>query len=224
MRVDAHAVARGVVGVLVLASMSMGRVSPASAAEAAPWGSVGVLAGSSRPDSELSRYRWDTGGHRGLGVQGMVGFGIVGGGLRYWRTYTTQSTGLLGVEIEPDVRLESYEAIAQLRLFTLAGIQMAATGSFGQLRLSYEPATLTVDVGAGSLTEIEFRPIDSWTTSAGLALRRAIVPGVGIGVQVDRSFFELDVLHRAGDVIVGTEEGFGHWNARVELAWLIGLF
>ena len=197
---------------------------PALAVGPGVWGSVGVLAGATQPDSDLSDYRWDVTGQRGFGAQGLVGFGPVGAGIRYWKTQTHQSTGLLGVEIEPEVRMVSVEAMAQLRLFSVAGFQFAATGSYGQLQLSYKPATLTVDPGTGTLTEIEFRPIDTWTASAGLALRRAILPGIGLGLQVDRSFFELDVLHRAGSEIVGTEEGFGHWNARLELAWLIGLF
>lgn len=211
---------------LVLGCVPAGLAATSAIAGSGPglWGSIGLNLGATQPDGTLSKYRWDTDRQRLVGVRAMLGLGRFAVGARYSMSSTDQGLGVLGADSRPDVDLKSYEAVVQVDLISWLGCRLSASGTYGDTRISYDPDVVALDLfGSGDPTVIELRPIESQTAGYGLGLRRNVLPGVGVGVQVDRSFFEMATAHRSGEVILIEEERFWQWNARAELAWTIGV-
>ena len=120
----------------------------------------------------------------------------------------------------PTVNATSLEAVGEAQVAALGATALLVTASAGRLRLAYAPDRATTTV-AGSPVDIDFAPIDAWIGGGGLALRRPLAAGFGLGVEVDRRAFALDTAHRAGSAVVERRESFGDWSARLTLSRLL---
>jgi hypothetical protein len=184
------------------------------------WLSLGILTGSALPDAHLADYRWDTTPRLAWGAQGLAGSGAFAGGLRWLSTETTQEIGLAGVA-PSEVRMSTLEAIGQARFASLWGTQLYGTASAGWLHLGYTPDQITFDPGGGSgPIAVTFDPVDELIVGGGLSLKRPLVPGWSLGLDVGHRVFSMETAHRNGSAIETGRESFGEWSAHLELAWL----
>jgi hypothetical protein len=182
------------------------------------WLAAGPAAGSLSLDAHLADYRWDTSPAAVWGVQGLVGRGRLAGGLRLWRSRTTQGTGLVNAPEAPTVTLTGVELAAQVRVVTVAKVEVWGAAQGGRLHLRYAPDRVTVDPGGEPLT-IDLAPIDEWTLGLGVELRRRVGRRVDVALQAERSSFALETSHRRGQEIVTERERFYNWSARLLVAW-----
>jgi hypothetical protein len=190
-----------------------------SHADGGPWLSASLLGGATRPDSDLSNYRWDVGGKFTWGGEAVLGSGRWGTGVRVWNWSTTQSTGLLGAQVSPTVSLRSVQLVGQFRPFSIMGLDAFAFGSFGRVRLAYSPDRVALDVeGASEPIMVDFDPVGEWILGLGAAVERNFAHGLALGLELERSTFSLDTVHRSGEAIQRDRETFKNWNLRFRLS------
>jgi hypothetical protein len=200
--------------------MASATARPASAGDR--WLSLAVMAGATRPDTDLANYRWDVGGRAAWGAQALLGKGRWGTGLRWSRWNTSQSTGLLGVEAAPSVHLTSWKIVGQLHALSFGGVRVLGMASVGRVHMAYEPDQLILNVeGASEPLVVDFEPIDEWILGAGVAVDRNLYSGFSLGAELERTSFSLDTAHRIGGVIEEDRESFGNWNLRLRLSWAL---
>ncbi len=202
--------------------------SPAAAApspRSASWIGFGTMGGAIVLDPHLHDYRWDTSPRAIFGFQGMLVRDRIALGARVWSSRTSQATGLLEGAGAPSVRLTGAELVAEPHLASWSGFRCHASATGGIVHLGWSPDRLTLDAsGGGEAITVDFEPVDTWTASAGLGVRRALPGRVMLGVAVERSIFSLETAHRVDDVIVEDRELFGNWTVRVELSrWFISI-
>jgi hypothetical protein len=206
--------------ILIALFVSLTAAVPAAAGDS--WVSIGVLAGATRPDTDLANYRWDVGGHGAYGVQALVGRGRWGTGLRWSRWSTSQSTGLLGVEAAPTVRLTSWQLLGQVHAVSLVGVRVLGSASVGRVHMGYDPDQLILQVeGVSEPVVVDFTPIDEWIVGLGLAVERSLYSSLSLGAELERTYFSLETAHRSGGVIEENRELFGNWNLRLRLSWAL---
>ena len=185
------------------------------------WTSVGILTGSTQLDANLADYQWDTRPQMAWGAEARHGRGRFAGGLRLWRTQTTQQMDAPGVTSAPVVHSTSLELLAQGRIVEGWGTRLLASASAGRLFLGYSPDQVTIDLGGGSgPTEVALSPVQEWIVGGGLSLERALGVRWSMSLEVDRRVFALDTAHRNGAVIETGRESFGEWSARLGFARL----
>ncbi len=183
--------------------------------------SIGLLAGTTQFDAGLADYQWDTTPRLGWGLRALAGRGRFATGIRVWRASSTQAIGDLGTA--PEVHATSWEIVGEGRVTELLGTRLLVTGGAGRLRLGYDPDRITIQPpGPVSPIVVDLAPVGAWIGGGGLALRRAVASDWTVGIGVDARVFAIDTAHRAGGAIVVARESFGDWNARFELAWLVG--
>lgn len=184
---------------------------------------VTTIGGATFLDPHLADYRWDTAPRAIWGVQGMVAQGRWGIGARAWTSRTSQETGLLVSTGAPSVRLTGVELVGEPTLLDAYGFRAFASATAGFLHLGWSPDRLTLDAsGGGEEITVEYAPIDTWTGSAGVGLRRGLPGNVTLGFAVERTFFSLETAHRVDDVVVEERERFGNWTVRLELSrWFL---
>jgi hypothetical protein len=178
------------------------------------WLSLGLLTGADKPDARLANYQWNTTPHAAWGAQALVGVGRLAGGLRVWTTGTTQQ---LDPAAAADVRSTSVELVGQARVASLGIADLVAVASAGRVHMGYHPDQVTI---AGST--VDLRPIDEWIGGGGLAMRRTLIAGWSLGLEVDYRRFALDTAHQQGGTVVQARESFNDWSARFELARILG--
>ncbi len=202
---------------VIAATVLMGTAQPSHAApESAPPWSFGILAGSVQPERDLADYQWRTLPSAAWGIQALAEADRWSGGVRLWNTHARQEIGAA----EPaTVRSTSFELVGRGRLLNVGASQVLATASGGRLHLGYDPDHIEV---SGDANAVKLGPIDEWIAGAGLALERRVAGAWRVGFEVERRFFGLDTAHRDGEVNVERRETMGDWNARVELARLVG--
>jgi len=169
-------------------------------------------------DQELGNYRWDTAPRPAWGLAAKATSGRVGGGVRLWRSATTQVTGIPGETFAPDVRLTATEAFGEVRVARVAGVALLAGASTGALHLGWSPDRATLAPGGVGEIEISYEPVTEWTAGAEISACRTLPGGLDLALGLGRSWFRLDTQHRAGDEIVARRDTFGHWIVRAELA------
>ena len=184
--------------------------------------SLGVLSGSVLPDRTLADYQWATLPRAAWGVQALAGRGPLEGGLRFWRTQTTQTSALPGGTLTSSVHLTSLEAVGRVRLAQVLGAGVMGGASAGRMRIDWDPDRVEIDTGGGAPVEVRFEPVDEWVLGAGLAVRRPLTASVSAGLEVERRAYRMNTAHRNGSTIEYRRDTFGDWNARVELAWNYG--
>lgn len=201
-------------------------VPDAQAGVSPVWVSIGVLGGVTQPDRDLQKYQWDPNAQSHWGGQGFVGLGRVALGLRGSITRNEQSLSVPGTDaLRAKVTLRSGEALVRLSAVELLGFEVYGFAGGGRLRIDYTPGSLSLPIaGTGEVIEVDLESIDGWIGTAGAGVRRGLLGGWGVGLEVDHHRFSLDTAHRAGDVIVRTEESFGEWTGRAELSWSFGRF
>jgi hypothetical protein len=192
--------------------------TPAAVHAAGPWFSLGVLAGTTRPDGDLADYQLNTTPHGAWGAQALAGAGRCAGGVRVWTTRTTQEIGIPGAPAGPAVGLTSWEVVGQGRVASVWGNHVALAASVGLLHMAYDPDQLAFDPGTGTPIVVNFAPVNEWIVGGGLALERSFTPSWGLGLQIDHRVFGLDTAHRNGSEIEYSRETFGDWSARLQLA------
>jgi hypothetical protein len=189
----------------------------AHAAEpAGRWFSVGVLGGSAQPVASLADYQWDVRPHAAWGAQALVGRGAWSGGVRVWRSGTTQALGLAGTP-DPRVSTTSFDVVGRARVASWRGLECLGVATGGRLAIRYQPDHVTIDTGAGPV-EVAFEPVWSWVAGAGLGLRAPLRGGWSLGLETERRVFALDTAHRSGAAVTNARDTFGDWHARLELA------
>ena len=181
---------------------------------------LGIVAGAIQPDPELENFRWDVSTRSNWGAQALLGHGRFAGGLRLWRSSTTQATGIPGVEAAPTVRLTSLELLMRGRLVSMWGFRALGSVSAGWLHLGYDPDQAVYDPGVGGPIVVTYDPVNEPILAAGLALERSLSTRFGLGLSVEHQLFGLDTAHRRGDEIVFERTSFNNWTARLELSWL----
>ncbi len=202
---------------LVLA-LAMAWAAPVHSEVEPRWVSLGVLTGATAFDPSLADYQWDTRMQAAFGAEALVGVGRWSGGLRAWRTQTTQGINAPGVDASPVVRSTSVEAVGRVRLARVLGFTLEGSASAGRRHLGFSPDEVSIDTGLGAATEVRLAPIDEWTASAGASLGRRFASVWSLGLQIEQGVFALDTAHRQGSGIETGRESFGEWNARVALA------
>lgn len=180
--------------------------------------SLAPFAGAVSLDPHLSDFRWDTTVRPAWGLAGFASFGRVAPGLRFWRSSTTQATGIPGDDTSLDVSLTGFEATAAVRMVSVAGFRLLATGNAGVMRMAWSPSSLALQVGLAEPVTVDFAPVTEGIFGAGLTVRRELFAGFDLAVGAERSWFRLDTAHRRGNEIVEDRETFGNWAARVEVS------
>jgi len=176
---------------------------------------LGVLGGSSLPDSRLSDYQWNTGARVAWGAQARLERGRYATGARLWCSSTTQTMDLPSGPVSPRVGLTRLEWVGGGRVIAFGGAELHLIGSAGWLHLAYHPDQVDITPGPGT---VRLAPVDEWIGGAGVALRRPLGVRWSLGLEVEREFFGLDAAHRSGSAIVYSRESLGEWGARLELA------
>jgi hypothetical protein len=180
---------------------------------------IGPIGGSLYLDPHLADYRWDTRGQGLWGVAGVTKLGPFGTGLRVWRATTTQSSGIPGETVVPQVKLTVTEATGEYRVAQIRGLRLLTSASAGLLHVGYAPDQLELATsGPGGSVTVPFDPLTEWIVGGGVTLRHSLFRGFDLGFGVERSWFRLDTAHRVGDEIVNDRETFGNWSARFELS------
>lgn len=182
--------------------------------------SVGVLAGWTQLDPALADFQWDVTPRGAWGAELLAGTGRASGGVRMWRTQTTQALGVPGAASGPTVRATSWELVGRGRVATLWGTRVLACASAGRLHLDYSPDEMSIDPGTGTPIRVVFAPIDEWIGGGGLAFERPLGGPWTASLEIDQRMFGLEAAHRNGSAIEIGRESFGNWSARVGLAWL----
>jgi hypothetical protein len=181
------------------------------------WASVAVLGGASAWDPRLDDYQWNVGPHAAYGAQALAGAGALAGGVRLWRSQSSQSIDPNSSVTEATVHATSLELVGRARLASRWGTAMSADLTGGWLRLSYAPDHAQVATGGGTV-DVEFRPIDTWVAGAGVAFERTLAGSWSLGLGVNQRLFSLEAAHRNGSSIEVGREQFLDWSARLEVA------
>jgi len=185
---------------------------------------VGPVVGGLMLDPGLADYRWDTGPAFQAGVQATVYRGRFSAGLRLMQSGTTQSTGIPGESVAPEVNLTSINMLGQVRAVRHWGVELWGSAHAGILHMGYDPDQMTFDLGgAGGPITVDFAPISEWDVGLGLDMRSDLTPHVALSLQVDGSTFALDTAHRSGNQIVNSRERFYTVGIRLQIAWLVSL-
>ena len=184
---------------------------------------VGPTIGGLALDPSLENYRWDVAPALQMGAQASLFRGRFAGGLRAWRSYTTQATGIPGETRSPRVALTGLECIAQGRMVSYRGVELWGAVHGGRLFLAYDPDQLTVDTGAGSSVTVDFDSISEFDYGFGIEIRGDLTPQLALALQAERTSFSLDTAHRSGDEIVESRERFSPWSLRAQVSWLWNL-
>jgi hypothetical protein len=99
------------------------------------------------------------------------------------------------------------------------GLETMVFGSFGRVRLSYSPDQLALDIeGVSEPVMVNFDPVTEWILGLGAGVERNFVHGLAVGMELERSTFSLDTMHRSGTSIVADRESFKNWNLRFRLS------
>ena len=214
-RKTSERVGRALVGAVLTLALS----SNAFSAERSRAIRIGPVAGSLILDEELSNYRWDTSARAVWGVSAALSGKRHTLGARFWRSTTSQSTGIPGVAKSPTVNLTGSEATGEFRLARFAGFAVLASGSLGLLHVGYAPDRLVVDLqGGGETLAVDLEPLDEALLGVGLAIRRNLARRFELALGVHHSWFGLETNHRVGDDLETRRETFGNWTVRVELS------
>lgn len=182
---------------------------------------VGGLLGATLPDASLADYQWDVAPRAAWGLCTRIGTDRASGGLRLWNAQTTQDLGAASATSSPQVNLTSWELVGRGRIARFGGIAFQAIGSFGRMRLSYQPQRVTIQPsGPGGPVTVDLKPVTEWIGGGGLALQRPLSRQWEADLEVDHRVFAMDTAHRKGDAIEYRRESFGEWSARLGLAWV----
>ncbi|MBI1795907.1 MAG: hypothetical protein HYR74_02535 [Candidatus Eisenbacteria bacterium] len=200
--------------VTMIAAPAIAAHAVPAAAGAAPWLAAGLTSGIERPDLRLGDYQWSTTPHGAFGASLLAGMGRFAAGLRVSTTRTTQT---IDPTTSSAVRATRIELVGEARVAAFLGTALMLDAGGGRLHLGYSPDRVTIDTGAGPTT-VDLRPIDTWTGSAGLTLRRALAGGWSAGLGCDIHRYAIDTAHREGATIVEQRQSFTNWSARFELA------
>src|SRR5262249_37928795 len=150
--------------------------------------------GSTQPLASLADYQWDVRPHAAWGAQALVGSGRWSGGVRIWRSGTTQALGLPGTA-DPHVSTTSYDLVGRPRVASWRGLECLGLASGGRLAIRYQPDHVTLDTGANPV-EVSFAPVWQWVAGAGLGVRAPLRGGWSLGLETERTVFALDTAHR----------------------------
>ncbi len=188
------------------------------------WLATSLGAGAISPDQDLANYRWDTTATAQYALQATAGQNRWAAGIRFSRWATTQGTGLAADGPEPEVRLNSFDLVAQMRLVQWAGFEMWGTGLAGLVNLTYTPDQLVIDgIGAGDDVTVNYDPITETNLGLGVELRHAFGRQLKASIAAERAGFKLDTSHRRGNEIVNDRESFQNWSLRLQVAWVLDL-
>ncbi len=183
---------------------------------------IGVVIGGIALDPHLQDYRWDTAPALQSGAHATVLHGRMGAGLRFWRSATTQASGIPGEDMAPRVNMTGLEMTGQIRALSVRGVELWGSAHGGRLFLSYDPEAITFDV-AGQPVTVAYQPISEWEYGVGAALRGELGPHMALALQADLTSFALDTAHRRGNEIVEARERFTTWDLRAQVSWVFGL-
>jgi len=188
------------------------------------WLATSLGAGAISPDQDLANYRWDTAPTAQYALQAMAGQGSWAAGMRFSRWATTQGTGLAAGGPEPEVRLNNFDLVAQVRLVQWAGFEMWGTGLAGLVNLTYTPDHLVIGgAGAGDDVTVNYAPITETNLGLGVEIRRAFGRRLNASIAAERAGFKLDTSHRRGNEIVNDRVSFQNWSLRLQVAWVLDL-
>lgn len=170
-------------------------------------------------DAHLGDYRWDTRPQALWGLGAHADWRLARLEARFWRTGSSQETGLLGESRAPSIRVTGFDLGIAPQLFRWKSWQTFASLSAGLLHLGYDPDLLFVDTGSGGApVSVAFDPIDTWVANFGLGTRFSLPGQTTLGVAAEHSIFPLETAHRVDDVIVEEKEHFRHWALRLEFS------
>jgi len=182
-----------------------------------PWVSIAALGGASAWDPKLDDYQWSVGPSAAYGAQTLVGVGRWAGGVRLWRSRSSQQIDPNSSATEATVHATSLELVGRARLASRSRTALSLELTGGWLRLSYAPDHAQVATGSGTV-DVEFRPVDTWVAGAGLAFEQSLAGAWSLGFGVNQRLFSLETAHRNGNSIELGREQFLDWSARLEVA------
>ncbi|MEZ4654025.1 MAG: hypothetical protein R3E12_10700 [Candidatus Eisenbacteria bacterium] len=199
--------------------------TPAHAAPAilGAWSSGHVFGGGIQTDSDLTHYDWDARTHPAYGGELALGWRYVGIGARYVSGENEQRTENPLVSYAATVRSRTVEAIVPVRVLRLWGFGLTGCGSLGRMWLTYDPDRVEIPVAGSDPLIVELSPIETWTVSAGGAIRHGLAGPLDVGLSARRRWFELDTAHRVGEDIAYEKQSFGQWEVQIEVGWEVGL-
>ena len=189
---------------LMLALTCMGTNVHASPVETGGWIAGHLFGGGARTDPKLQGFDWTTGVKPTFGAEVAVGWNRMGFGLRVISAQNEQQTENPLVSYSARVRARTWEATAPVRLLERFGFALSGSGSFGRMRLSYDPGHIEIPILDSEPLRVDFDPIDT-------------------GLSVRHRWFELEAAHRVGNEIAYGSERFGQWEAQIEAGWIIAL-
>jgi hypothetical protein len=185
---------------------------------------VGTIAGVYAFDPRLDNYRWDTRPAMQWGAQAAVVRGRFAGGLRAWRTKTSQGSGIPGESRAPTVNVTAIEVMAQVRIINYRRVELWSAVHSGRIHMGYDPDRLTFNPGgAGIPVTVDYKSISEWDFGAGIEVRSQIARGVALSLHAEQSSFALDTAHRNGTEVLRSRERFYSWQVRLQIAWLVPL-
>jgi hypothetical protein len=185
---------------------------------------IGTIAGAYGFDTGLDDYRWDTRPALQWGAQATIHRGRLAGGVRMWRTQTTQSSGIPGETRAPKVNLTAVEMLAQVRLASYWRLELWGAAHGGRIHMGYDPDRLTFNPGGtGIPITVDYKSISEWDFGAGIEVRSEITNGMALSLHAEQSSFTLDTAHRSGTEIVQSRERFYSWQVRLQVSWLVHL-
>ena len=112
------------------------------------------------------------------------------------------------------------ELVARVRVVTLLGVGVWASGQLGRMRLAYEPDQVVIPGAlAGEDLTVDFAPITETTLGAGLVLQRRLGRRLDVALEAERTGYAIDTAHRRGDEIVSQRQDFANWSLRLGVAW-----
>jgi hypothetical protein len=177
---------------------------------------AGLFGGVLRLDGRLRDYRWDAAARPVWGARAAAGSDRSFLGLRCWRASTTQGTGIPGIE-GPAVTLTGIDLALEVLLAEAAGFGLSGIAGGGALLIRYAPERLVLAGPAGESFEVRFDGTIHPTATAGIVLRRSLLPGAALALSLERSYLRMETAHRDGGVIRRGDETFGNWSARLGL-------
>ena len=222
-RLPWHKLALVCIGLVLATNARAGTVLDTRQEQRGNWHlALGPVAGAFAYDDALANYRWDTRTAFQSGIAASLYRGRVGVGARFWRTKTTQSSGIPGESQAPHVNLTGTEIVAQAMALSYFGIELWGSAHTGLLHVGYQPDQMTFDSnGLPQPITVNYDPIDEWDYGLGVELRTTIARQAALSLQLERTTFALDTSHRAGQEIVESREHFHSWSLRVQASWLL---
>ena len=208
---------------LMLALTCMGTNVHASPVETGGWIAGHLFGGGARTDPKLQGFDWTTGVKPTFGAEVAAGWNRMGFGLRVISAQNEQQTENPLVSYSARVRARTWEATAPVRLLERFGFALSGSGSFGRMRLSYDPGHIEIPILDSEPLRVDFDPIDTWTYSIGGTIAHTVSGPIEVGLSVRHRWFELEAAHRVGNEIAYGSERFGQWEAQIEAGWIIAL-